>query len=97
MACAIICMGASSTFHLLKEHSHKAHKTLAKADYAGISIMIAGSSTPPFYYSFFCEEMQCKVLKLTKSLVWRNLYIGLIFFFCLMTLILFMIPGLQKP
>lgn len=60
MACAIICMGASATFHLLKEHSHKMHKSLAKVDYAGISIMIAGSSTPPFYYSFFCEEMQCK-------------------------------------
>ena len=60
MSCAIICMGASATFHLFKEHSHKSHKLLAKVDYAGISIMIAGSSTPPYYYSFFCEETHCK-------------------------------------
>ncbi len=100
MSCAIICMGASATFHLFKEHSHKSHKLLAKVDYAGISIMIAGSSTPPYYYSFFCEETHCKTFQLFLNeflLVWRNLYIGLLYFFCLMALLLFMTPGLQTP
>ena len=97
MACAIICMGASTTFHLLKDHSHKMSSSLAKVDYAGISIMIAGSSTPPYYYSFFCEEMHCKPFKMTNTIEWRNLYIGLMYFLCFLTLCLFMIPGLQKP
>ena len=30
-------------------------------------------------------------------IVWRNLYTGLMYFLCFMTLCLFMIPGLQKP
>jgi len=31
---------------------------LKRFDYAGISIMIAGSCTPPFYLGFFCDELQ---------------------------------------
>lgn len=47
-------------FHLFKDHSEIVSKTLARIDYAGISIMIAGSNTPPLFYSFFCEEMHGK-------------------------------------
>lgn len=54
MVCAIICLGSSSFYHLFKDHSEMYHKTLVRMDYAGISIMIAGSNTPPIYYSFFC-------------------------------------------
>jgi adiponectin receptor len=56
----IICMGSSAFYHLVKDHSHSAQRYFSKVDYAGISIMIAGSSTPPIYYSFMCNEMQCK-------------------------------------
>lgn len=53
---AIICMGFSATFHLFTAHSEKVNSFLARIDYCGISILIAGSNTPPMYYSFFCEE-----------------------------------------
>jgi predicted membrane channel-forming protein YqfA (hemolysin III family) len=29
---------------------------MLKLDLAGISIMVAGSETPPVYYGFYCEE-----------------------------------------
>lgn len=60
MVCAIICLGSSAFYHLFKDHSEMYHKTLVRMDYAGISIMIAGSNTPNIYYSFFCQEMHGK-------------------------------------
>jgi predicted membrane channel-forming protein YqfA (hemolysin III family) len=50
-------MGSSAVFHLLKDHSKSWSENLARVDYAGISVMIAGSNTPPLFYSFFCEAM----------------------------------------
>jgi len=61
LVCGIICLGSSASFHLLKDHSSHYHSTLARMDYAGISFMIAGSNTPPIYYSFYCEDMRCKI------------------------------------
>lgn len=60
MICAIVCLGSSGVYHLLKDHSELFHKTLVRMDYAGISFMIAGSNTPPLYYSFYCQEMHGK-------------------------------------
>ncbi len=57
----IICMGSSAFYHLVKDHSHNAQRIFAKVDCAGISIMIAGGTTPPIYYSFMCNEMQGKL------------------------------------
>jgi adiponectin receptor len=59
----IICMGSSAFYHLVKDHSHTAQRYFSKVDYAGISIMIAGSTTPPIYYSFMCKEMEGKLYK----------------------------------
>jgi len=61
MICGIICLGSSALFHLFKDHSALYSKTLARVDYAGISFMIAGSNTPPIYYSFYCSEMHRKL------------------------------------
>ena len=47
----------SAIYHLFKDIDCKTHKNLAKFDYVGIVIMIAGSSTPPIYYCFYCEEL----------------------------------------
>ena len=58
-------MISSAIFHLFKDISANSHKLLAKFDYAGISFMIAGSCTPPVYYSFICEETSCNFLGLT--------------------------------
>ena len=53
---AIICLGCSTSFHLLSAHSKKLHDLLNRLDYAGISILIAGSCYPPYYYFFYCKK-----------------------------------------
>lgn len=58
LICAIICLGCSAIFHLFSAHSHKTHAILNRLDYAGISILIAGSCYPPYFYFFYCEP--CK-------------------------------------
>ncbi len=60
-----MCMGCSAVFHLFKDHSPGASQYLSRLDYAGISLMITGSSMSPLYYSYYCEETH----------IWRNLYI----------------------
>ncbi|CAG9332202.1 unnamed protein product [Blepharisma stoltei] len=53
---AIMCLGCSTIFHLWKDYSHEACRTLARLDYAGISFLIAGSFYPAIYYPFYCHE-----------------------------------------
>lgn len=53
---AIICLGCSATFHWFCAHSPMVHDLLNRLDYAGISILIAGSCYPPYYYFFYCEK-----------------------------------------
>ena len=53
---SIICLLFSSIYHLLRDISNNYHKILSKFDYAGISILIAGSCYPPYYYFFFCSQ-----------------------------------------
>lgn len=62
---AVICMGCSAIFHLFHVHSPGASQYLSRLDYAGISVMITGSSLSPLYYNYYCSETH----------FWRNLYI----------------------
>lgn len=61
---AISCLSFSTIFHLLSAHSKKFHNILNRLDYAGISILIAGSCYPPFYYFFYCKPS--KIMKLIQ-------------------------------
>lgn len=54
---AIICLGSSAIFHWFSALSEKWSEILARLDYAGISILIAGSCYPPYYYFFYCENL----------------------------------------
>jgi adiponectin receptor len=54
---AICCFGASTIYHLFNAHSKKMMSFWIRFDYAGICCMIAGSSTPPLYYSFACDDL----------------------------------------
>jgi adiponectin receptor len=56
LSSAIICLGSSAVFHWFSAHSQKVNEMLARLDYAGISILIAGSCYPPYYYFFYCES-----------------------------------------
>ena len=51
---AMICLVCSSIFHLFKAHSLKMNKIVSRLDYAGITILLAGSFYPHIYYAFFC-------------------------------------------
>ena len=53
----IVWMTMSSTYHLFWCHSEYISWTLHHYDYAGISIMIACSIYPPYFYGFLCKEM----------------------------------------
>jgi adiponectin receptor len=56
LACAMVCLLCSSTFHLYSAYSQKLSNFLNRLDYAGISILIAGSCYPPYYYMFYCNQ-----------------------------------------
>lgn len=56
---AIACLSMSAFFHLCFVHSKEFSEFLARLDYAGISLLIAGSCFPIYYYSYFC--MPCKI------------------------------------
>ncbi|DBA00308.1 TPA: hypothetical protein N0F65_001503 [Lagenidium giganteum] len=55
MISAVICLTCSATFHLLFVYSKPAYFFLSRMDYAGITIMIAGSFYPLIYYAFYCH------------------------------------------
>ena len=80
-------MGMSSTYHLFKDYKYMVKKTLVRLDYAGISILIAGSNTPPIYYSLYCDETTCmtklflNAFRLEITLYEFNLYF-LFWLFC---------------
>ncbi|KAG1709613.1 hypothetical protein DVH05_020268 [Phytophthora capsici] len=54
MASAVVCLTCSATFHLMFVVSRSAYMFLSRLDYAGITILIAGSFYPMIYYSFYC-------------------------------------------
>lgn len=55
LASAILCLLFSAFFHLFCSMSKKTCDKLLCLDYAGISLLISGSTFPPFVYSFYCE------------------------------------------
>ena len=70
-------MTGSWYFHLFLCESHCRYNQLQCVDFSGICIMICGSTTSPFYYSFMCEE----------NWYYGRLYIGQVWTFCIIALI----------
>lgn len=63
---AVFCLGCSATFHLFYVHSPRTSSKLARLDYAGISLLIAGSTLSPLYYNYYCEDTH----------PWRNFFMS---------------------
>ena len=80
--CAFVLFTCSSTYHLFNSHSKKIMSFFIRFDYAGICLMIAGSSTSPIYYSFGCSDLEG----------WRKFYLAFIYIVCGFTLFILMIP-----
>jgi adiponectin receptor len=52
---AICCLTFSAIFHLCYVISTRWSQVLIKFDYAGISLLISGSTFPPIYYGLYCQ------------------------------------------
>ena len=53
---AIFWMLCSTIYHLFLDFSQKASFYFSKLDFAGISILIWGSTCPPIYYCLYCHQ-----------------------------------------
>lgn len=53
---AIFCLICSTVYHLFSCHCEQTNNILNRIDYAGISILIAGSCYPPYFYFFYCSS-----------------------------------------
>ncbi|OJD19445.1 hypothetical protein AJ78_00619 [Emergomyces pasteurianus Ep9510] len=51
---AAFCLGMSSIFHTISNHSHTVARIGNAMDYVGIVGLIAGSFVPSVYYGFYC-------------------------------------------
>ena len=91
MMCAIICMGFSATYHLLKCQDQHVCSFWSKVDYAGIAILILGSCVCPDYYYYACGEAICKFRELTGT-DWRNIYFTLMTTLTALTFFLLLSP-----
>ena len=54
-ACAALTMGTSAVYHLLFVVSRPTSSALQKLDYAGISVLICGSTFAALYFFFYCR------------------------------------------
>lgn len=52
---AFVCLGCSTTFHVLTAHSRMVSKMSNRLDYIGIVFMIVGSFLPALHYGFHCH------------------------------------------
>ncbi|KIW99347.1 uncharacterized protein Z518_11335 [Rhinocladiella mackenziei CBS 650.93] len=52
---AAFCLGTSAAFHAMSNHSPRVARMWNQLDYAGISLLIAGSFIPSVYYGFWCN------------------------------------------
>lgn len=84
---ACLCLGFSATFHLWFAHSTTVGLWCAKLDYAGIIILIFGSTMPPIYYYFSCGP----------AIFWRNLFITLMAVCSSITFVVTLLPRFEKP
>jgi len=79
---SISMLALSTTYHLFYVCSQSHYVRLQNADYAGIAIMIASSTTPPFYYGFMCSE----------KMYWRCLWLGQVYICCMIALCVTLAP-----
>lgn len=90
IASAMICLMCSSIFHLFNAHSSKMNRNLSSLDYAGTSILVAGSFYPIIYYPFYCYPCNFYV-------AYIFLYLSGISVASTITFIISFIPSFQDP
>lgn len=53
---AVFCLGCSSFYHTVSNHSVEVNRWGNKLDYLGICILIVGSFIPSVHYGFYCND-----------------------------------------
>lgn len=82
---AIICLLSSASFHLLHIVNKRIFEILARIDYVGIAVLIAGSNVPCVVYGFYCHP------------VYFYGYLALQTFFCGVAGIMGLMDRFQSP
>ena len=85
LSSAIICLSFSAIYHMLSPISKQFCTTLSRLDYAGISLLIAGSCFPPYFYFFNCEPFLCYA------------YLTFISVFAISVFLFSLTPGFHTP
>ena len=81
----MLCLLCSTLFHTMSCHSEWVSNVFSRLDYAGIALLIVGSSITWLYYGFYCQFYH----KLT--------YVIAIAFLGILTIILTMMDRFNKP
>ena len=76
---AVICLLCSTIFHLFYPMSGKYYMFFARFDYAGINILISGSTLPPLYYGLYCHPALAKFYIICVSVVAVTLFTASLF------------------
>lgn len=84
---AMIWLFFSSLFHLFCWHSKEACSVLSRFDYGGIAILIAGSATPIYIYTFYWS----------KNAFFGYIYTGLLNAVCLTAFVITLLPRFDAP
>jgi adiponectin receptor len=58
---AIVCLGLSTTYHTLMNHSSEVEQLLLRFDLVGIVILTLGDFVSGIYMVFWCEPLQRKI------------------------------------
>lgn len=73
LACAVICMSASATYHTLTCHSHKIEALFLRLDFVGIVVQILGNFISGVHMGFYCEPDLQKFYStlVRRTALWR--------------------------
>ena len=71
---AILCLSFSSLYHLIGMMSKKINSFSSRFDYGGISLLIAGSCYPPYYYFFHCDYIYLLIFIFLKEELLEEFY-----------------------
>ena len=83
----LVMFSISTVYHLFLSHTNKTiYLFVARLDYVGICIQIAGTGTSFYFYAFSCPELR----------FWRNFYIALIYLVCGTTMMVMLNPRNDK-
>lgn len=81
MISAVICLLCSAIFHLFFPMSGDYYMLFARFDYAGINILISGSTIPALYYGLYCHPALAQFYIICISIIATTIFVASLFSF----------------